>query len=368
MDVSAASFVTSGARSLASWAAPRTSRVDPRMDTSGDIPPPRSQAQVDSLCNQGAMSGAIQGLVSGAQLGGWQAGVAGASAGAIGGLVGSKIGFKFQSLPLALSAGAATGAVTCAAMGWALSALTGAPLSSTSLAAGSLMGGLTGLVGTLGSSRRSATRDSVYGGYTTGLIARTMTGNPLAGLASAAGAGWAARQENVAARVGIAALGGAAVGALTALPFFVAGHPQAMQMLTQGAIAGGVSAPAGVLLGPVVRQATRNGQDAMVGSINQKLDPWLDKHPLPDSGKVAAGAALGVLATGTFGMLAPALGLPLLPSLAVTSALGATLGGGKVAGILRTQKKAKVAEAMLQTYVPAGAGLGNVLAHRQAQR
>jgi len=112
----------------------------PGTDTSDDVAIPRTQAQVDQLFNRGALSGGIQGLITGARLGGVNGAVSGAVAGAVGGLVGSKVGFKYQSFPLALAAGATTGAVGAAALTLAMGVLTGQPLSVANLAGYSIMG------------------------------------------------------------------------------------------------------------------------------------------------------------------------------------------------------------------------------------
>ena len=61
------------------------------------------------------------------------------------------------------------------------------------------------------------------------------------------------------------------------------------------------------------------GCDDLVAGINKKIDPWLEKNPLGKGGKMAAGAALGALTLGSFGMLAPVVGVGMLPALAVSS-------------------------------------------------
>lgn len=355
--------VTEAARAVVAYTQPKDSKVNPGTDTAGDIPVPRSSAQVDSLCNGGALSGGIQGLISGARLGGLNGALSGVVAGAVGGLVGTKVGFKYQSFPLALAAGAGTGAVGAAAITVAMGLLTGQPLTVANVAGYSILGGLTGAVGTLGGSRRAVTRDSVYGGYTAGLVASQYTHNPLAALAGAAGAGIGGRAQTAAGRAALGTISGAALGALSAVPYFLSGHPLAAQALVEGITAGAASAPAGTLVGPVFRQVTRNAQDDMVAGINQKLDPWLEKHPLGTGGKMAAGAALGALTLGSFGMLAPVVGVPMLPALGVSVGAGAALGAYKIGTAIKQKEKAVIAEKYLQTYVPAGNGVGNVLAN-----
>ena len=309
------------------------------------------------------MSGGIQGLISGARVGGINGAMSGAVAGAVGGLVGTKVGFKYQSFPLALAAGATSGAVSAAAISVAMGLLTGQPMSLANVAGYSILGGLTGTVGTLGGSRRAVTRDSVYGGYTAGLVAETYTHNPLASLAGAAGAGIGGRAQTALGRAALGSLSGAALGALTSLPYFLTGHPLAAQALIEGVTAGAVTAPAGTLVGPVARQVTRNAQDEMVAGINRKLDPWLEKNPLGTGGKMAAGAALGALTLGSFGMLAPVVGIGMLPALAVSTGAGAALGAYKVGTAIHQKEKAVVAEKYLRAYAPAGPAVGNVLAN-----
>ncbi|MFN8609198.1 MAG: hypothetical protein U0931_16800 [Vulcanimicrobiota bacterium] len=342
---------------------PRESKVTPGATTAGDIPVPRTSAQVDALCNGGALSGGIQGMISGARLTGIPGAVTGAVSGAVGGLVGTKIGFKYQSFPLAMAAGAGSGAVSAAAITFAMGLLTHTPITLPNLAGNSLMGALTGLVGTLGGSRRAVTRDSVYGGYTAGLVASQYTHNPLAALAGAAGAGIGGRAQTAFGRAALGTVSGAALGALTSLPYFLAGHPLAAQALVEGVTAGAITAPAGTTVGPVFRQVTRNAQDEMVAGINNKLDPWLEKHPLGTGGKMAAGAALGALTLGSFGMLAPVLGVAMLPALSVSAGAGAALGAYKIGSAIRQKEKAEVAEKYLRTYLPAGPAVGNVLAN-----
>ena len=355
------------AQSVVDYTRPRPSKLAPGADTSGDIPVPRTPQQVDSLCNSGALSGGIQGLISGARLGGITGAISGAAAGSLGGLVGTKVGFRYQSFPYALAAGAVTGAAGAAALTAALGALTGQPLTAANLVGYSLMGGLTGAVGTLGGSRRATTRDSVYGGYTAGLVAESYTHNPLAALAGAAGAGIGGRAETLAGRLALGGVSGAALGALTSVPYFLAGHPDATKVLVEGLAAGAAAAPMGTLVGPVARQVTRNAQDDLVAGINKKLDPWLEKNPLGKGGKLAAGAALGALTMGSFGMLAPVVGVGMLPALAVSGGAGAALGAYKVHSAIRQKEKALVAEGYLQKYLPASQGLGNVLLHVKSE-
>lgn len=355
--------IRTAAENVIAYTQPRASKLNPSGDTSGDIPVPRTQEQVDAMCNSGAMSGGIQGLITGARLGGLNGAVSGSVAGALGGLVGTKVGFKMQSFPYALAAGATTGAVSAAALTVAMGVLTGQPLSVASVAGYSIMGGLTGAVGTLGGSRRATTRDSVYGGYTAGLVAEAYTHNPLASLAGAAGAGIGGRAATAGGRAALGALSGAALGALSSLPYFLSGHPLAGQALIEGMAAAAITAPVGTVVGPVARQVTRNAQDDMVAGINRKLDPWLEKNPLGTGGKMAAGAALGALTLGSFGMLAPVVGIGMLPAVAVTTGIGASVGAYKVHGAIKTKEKAVVAEQYLQKYLPAQRGLGNVLAN-----
>lgn len=356
--------ISSVAGKVVGYTQPRPSKLNPGGNTAGDIPAPRTQAQVDALCNGGALSGGIQGLITGARLGGLNGAVSGTAAGALGGLVGTKVGFKYQSFPLALAAGAVTGAASAAALTTAMSMLTHSGLTPAGVVGYTVMGGLTGLVGTLGGSRRAVTRDSVYGGYTAGLVAQTYTHNPLASLAGAAGAGIGGRADTAAKRAAMGALSGAALGALTSLPYFISGHPLAGTALVEGLTAGAVTAPVGTIVGPTFRQVTRNAQDDLVAGINQKLDPWLEKHPLGTGGKMAAGAALGALTFGSFGMLAPVVGVGMLPALAVSGGVGATLGAVKIHSAIKRKEKAVVAEQYLQKYITAGPALQNVVANR----
>jgi len=361
--------ISQAARSVIAFTQPKASKVNPGADTGGDIPVPRTSAQVDSLCNGGALSGGIQGLISGARLGGLNGAVSGVVAGAVGGLVGTKVGFKYQSFPLALAAGAGSGAIGAAAITVAMGLLTGQPLTVANVAGYSILGGLTGAVGTLGGSRRAVTRDSVYGGYTAGLVASNYTHNPLAALAGAAGAGIGGRAQTAVGRAALGTISGAALGALSAVPYFLAGHPLAAQALVEGITAGAVTAPAGTVVGPVFRQVTRNAQDEMVAGINNKLDPWLEKHPLGTGGKMAAGAALGALTLGSFGMLAPVVGVPMLPALGVSLGAGAALGAYKIGTAIKQKDKVLVAEKYLQSYAPVGRSVGNVLANlKQAEK
>lgn len=355
--------VTNAAKAVVAFTQPKDSKVNPGTTTAGDIPVPRTSAQVDSLCNGGALSGGIQGMISGARLGGIPGAVSGVVAGAVGGLVGTKVGFKYQSFPLALAAGAGSGAIGAAAITVAMGLLTHQPLTIANVAGYSILGGLTGAVGTLGGSRRAVTRDSVYGGYTAGLVASQYTHNPLAALAGAAGAGIGGRAQTAVGRAALGTLSGAALGALSSVPYFLAGHPLAAQALVEGITAGAVTAPVGTTVGPVFRQVTRNAQDEMVAGINNKLDPWLEKHPLGTGGKMAAGAALGALTLGSFGMLAPVVGVPMLPALGVSLGAGAALGAYKIGTAIKQKEKAEVAEKYLRTYVPAGPAVGNVLAN-----
>ena len=360
--------VSQFAKSVVAYTQPRPSKVYLGTDTSDDVPVPRTPAQVDSLCNRGALSGGIQGFISGARLGaldgvsGLVAGaVSGVVAGTVGGLVGTKVGFKYQSFPLALAAGATSGAIGAAALTVAMGLLTGQPLTVANVAGYSILGGLTGAVGTLSGSRRATTRDSVYGGYTAGLVASSYTHNPLAALAGAAGAGIGGRANTAFERAALSTASGAVLGALSSLPYFLSGHPLAAQALVEGITAGATTAPVGTLVGPVFRQVTRNGQDAMVAGINNKLDPWLEKHPLGTPGKMAAGAALGALTLGSFGMLAPVVGVAMLPALAVSTSAGAALGAYKIGTAIRQKEKAVTAEKYLVAYTPAQKGLENVL-------
>lgn len=83
---------------------------------------------------------------------------------------------------------------------------------------------------------------------------------------------------------------------------------------------------------------------------------------------MAAGAALGALTLGSFGMLAPVVGVGMLPALAVSGGAGAALGAYKVHSAVRQKEKALVAEGYLQQYLPASQGLGNVLLHLEASQ
>jgi len=339
---------------IAAYTRPKPSKINPGTDTKGDLPGPSVQG--------GAIAGAVQGLISGSRIGGIPGAVAGAISGTVGGYVGVAAGMKARSFPAAILAGTAAGAATAAVTSAGLSAMFGAPITIPMTAGMAVLGGLTGAVGTLSGSKRAETRDSVYGGYLGGMIAEQYVGNPFLSIATAAGAGAGGRAVTPAGRAVLGAVTGAAAGALAGVPFAVAGFPNAQDMIVSSAIAGAIVGPIGAVVGPVARQVTRNAQDDASAAISAKLDPIIAKHPLTTAGKAALGVGIGVLTMGPLGMLAPAIGLPLLPSLAVTSALGGAVVGTKVYRAVKKQESFKAMQAAAKTYAGQYGSLQNVFA------
>jgi hypothetical protein len=282
---------------LASWPARVRDYARPRPTTAGDLPA--------SSPGSGAIAGAIQGYITG--------GPFTAACGAIGGYVGVMAGQKSGSFLAALGAGTATGAALSVATSASLAAMVGGPIGASLVAGSALVGGFAGAIGTLSGSRRAVTRDSVYGGMIAGALGSVLLRNPALMLAGAAGAGIGGRAVKPAGRLVLSTLAGAAAGAIAGLP---AGPGAALV----GAAAGALIGPIGTTVGPVLRQVQRNLTEDLTLAINRRLDPWLEKHPLSNRGKILAGAAAGALSLGPLGLLLGGKGL------LVAASVGATAG------------------------------------------
>lgn len=292
-----------------------------RPTTGGDLPGPSPVSA--------AIAGGIQGYITG--------GPGGAAAGLIGGYAGVKLGEKTGSFGVALGSGALIGAGVAVAVTAGLAAMGGVAIPPQLLLGPAMMGGFTGAVGALSGSRRAATRDSVYGGMLMGGLAFVATGNPGMVIAGAAGAGAAGRAVTPAGRAVLGVVTGAATGAVAGL---MTGN------IVTCALMGAAMGSVGSLAGPVLRQVQRNATEDLTISINKKLDPWLQKHPLSKRGKITAGAVSGALMLGPIGLVAGGKGA------AVMAGVGAVVGAVSTYKLLEKREKAAEAQKIIREYAP----------------
>lgn len=239
--------------------------------------------------------------------------------------VGGSIQSAFDAIPQSVKYGvAASGAM---AVGIALTQV-GAQVGLPGLIAPALMGGFVGAVGTLSGDRHASVRDSVYGGMLSGGIAAAISGNPAMVVAGAAAAGIGGRAVKPLGKVVLGTLAGAATGALAGL---MTGQTNLATCAMYGALAG----PTGALIGPPIRQVTRNATVDLTKAALNKVDPWLEKNPLNKTQKVLLGASVGALSLGPIGLVAGWNGA------AIAAGAGILVGGIKTYTFLNEQQKQK---------------------------
>lgn len=189
---------------------------------------------------------------------------------------------------LAVGAGVATAAI-------ALTQVAG-HLNPMGWVAPTVLGGFIGAVGTLAGDRRSSISDSVTGGMLAGGAAAIFSGNPAMVVAGAVASGVGGRAVKPAGKVVLGALAGAATGALAG---FMSG-----QDLVNSALIGAATGPVGALIGPPMRQLSRNATVDLTKAALAKTDPWIAAHPLSKAQKVVLGGVAGALVLGPMGMVA----------------------------------------------------------------
>ncbi len=244
----------------------------------------------------------------------------------------SKLTDKFisqGSFTKAIANGAVSGAVVTGLALAGVSAVLGAPVTIPLLAAGTILGGLSGAAGTLAGSRRATTRDGVYGGYMSGMAAAAFAHNPALSIAGAVAGGIGGKAAKPLGRAILGALSGIVTGALTG----VFGGPAGM---VAGAVTGGVVGAVGAVIGHPIRNIVRNLSNAIADKAIEKLEPA--KRKAGDKTRLAAGIALGALSLAPLGLIF----YPLVGSLAV--GLGAAAGIGAVSGAIGTYKMLKSQE------------------------
>jgi len=233
---------------------------------------------------------------------------------------------KEGSFTKAVASGAVSGAVVTGLAFAGVAAIVGAPVTIPILAAGTILGGLSGAAGTLSGSRRASTRDGVYGGYMTGMAAASFTGNPALAIAGAAAGGIGGKAVKPLGRAILGAISGVVTGALTG----VFGGPAGM---VAGAVTGGVVGAVGAVIGHPVRNIIKNLSNAIADKAIEKLEPA--KRNAGDKTRLAAGIALGALSLAPLGLIF----YPLVGSLA--TGLGIAAGVGAVSGAVGTYKLLK---------------------------
>jgi hypothetical protein len=228
----------------------------------------------------------------------------------------------FDAIPTSVKYGiAASGAM---AVGLALTQV-GAQVGLSGLVAPALMGGFVGAVGTLSGDRHASVRDSVYGGMLSGGIAAAISGNPAMVVAGAAAAGIGGRAVKPLGKVILGTVAGAATGAL-------AGIMTGQTNLATCAMFGAMAGPTGALIGPPIRQVTRNATIDLTKAALSKVDPWLEKNPLNKTQKVILGASVGALSLGPIGLVAGWNGA------AIAAGAGVLIGGIKTYTFLNHQQ------------------------------
>lgn len=261
--------------------------------------------------NTGALRGGMRGLVTMAPLGVTQ-GLAGGVAGFTGGLVGNAIPTESRSLKLL--AGTATGVVTMAAV----QALAGGP---TSLGVALMLGGLTGLTGTVGGTGKAQVRDCLSGGTLAGIALGIAAHNPFLSVTAGAASALGGHAKNPFVRVATSTGIGAALGAAEAL----ATHNSV-------AIASAITAAAaglGSLVGPALMQGSRNLSKSGSDGFKNQIGGWVSRQNNPTL--IATGAVPGALSGAMMGSCLGALEPSLMvPGIAVGAALGGAAGAYRV--------------------------------------
>lgn len=230
------------------------------------------------------------------------------------------------SFTKAIANGAVSGAVVTGLALTGVAAVAGAPVTIPIIAAGTILGGLSGAAGTLAGSRRATTRDGVYGGYMAGMAASAFTGNPALSIAGAAAGGIGGKAVKPLGRAILGALSGVVTGALTG----IFGGPAGM---VAGAVTGGVVGAVGAVIGHPIRNIVRNLSNDIADKAIEKLEPA--KKKAGDKTRLAAGVALGALSLAPLGLIF----YPLVGSLA--TGLGIAAGVGAVSGAIGTYKMLK---------------------------
>lgn len=277
--------------------------AQPRPETQGDL-------EASSAVNA-VLGGAIEGFIAGGPIT--------AVAGGLGGYAGVKVGESRGSFLAAIGTGTAAGVAISTLAAAGLSAALGVPITTSTMISSAVLGGLSGVAGTLSGSRRTSTRDGAYGGYLTGMLAGAATGNPAMMIAGAAAGGIGGKAVKPLGRAILGGFAGAVTGALTG----VFGGPMGIAM---GAITGTVVGAVGATIGPPMRQIIRNATEDIADAATKKLTPHL-AGKLGTKGKVALGAFAGALGLAPIGLIFGPLVGGLLNGLAIMAGAGAAMGG-----------------------------------------
>jgi hypothetical protein len=240
----------------AAYFRPRAASAD-EPDTGGDRP--RSSAEI------AALGGFAQGFISGGPLLG--------AGSALGSWAGMKVGNRSHGSRLAaLSAAAAVGGVSSAAMlaSWGL--LTGATLAAPPLLAAATFGALSAAAGTFFGSWRAVERDSAIGGLMLGRAAQLLAGGaPLIGIAGTIAGGIAGTARTPAGGAVLGAASGLVLGALAGAPY---GWVAAGVGAAIGAFSGGAGRLIGTGYGQLLRNVSQDARRFVMHKLDRPLNTW----------------------------------------------------------------------------------------------
>lgn len=259
---------------------------------------------------------------------------AAAAGGALGGYVGLKVGEKTKSFPKAVTASVATGAAATSAatagVQLAKAALNGAAVAVNPVGVGvmAVIGGASGLVGTLQGSSSGDVKDNSTAGMLTGSVMSAMGGSPLLTASGALSGAISGLFESKAGKILSGIGSGAALGAAAG----IFGGPVGMAInAALGAATGGIAATGGKAFGNVTRNVTQDLQKGIAG----KLRKYTKK--LGIKGRTILGALGGAISSAPMALLFGAVGGPVVGALAVVGS--AALTGYKVNKVLNRRKK-----------------------------
>ena len=227
------------ARKIIDYTKPRRS-LNPAEDTSGDQPVLRN--------GPGVIAGGIQGYMMGK--------IPGAIGGTIGSFVGTSLGKKTDSVALKSAAGALTGAALSAATTAGLAAISGQGAAVPALVMSAVVGGLSGLTGTLAAEKGG---NGVMSGGIQGFLVNKTVGAASGSLGGYVGVRVGEKTGSTETAMLAGAATGAALGAAAAAGLgLLAGQTPNLRILGGSALLGGFAGTVGTLTGSK-RAAPRDG-------------------------------------------------------------------------------------------------------------
>jgi len=301
-----------------------------------------------------------------------------ALAGALSGIAGAavakaanKANWKLPKLKVLENAGLSTilGASTTAIIGAGAFALAASNPVGAALALGAaaVIGGLSGVAGTLGGSKSGKIRDGSYGGYLSGMLTKAFPGlgGPLMPLGASIGGASGAKMETLGKKIARAALVGGSVGALTG----AFGGPVAMAI--NGAL-GAAFSVLGAFVGPKIQQGVRNLNE----DVQKKLKPLSDRVADalisklgPKYGLIANGALSGAIGYLPMSILGGAL---MGPAGAIAPpVIGAVTQGLNMAKVSKDLENIKLLRVTLEKSGPGMEDMGTMMcatAFRQIEK